>query len=51
MKRTTKFPASLWLLTGVGECLFDLSPEDLETFKLLAAEYWKDTAHAPLTQP
>ena len=36
----TKFPARLWLLTGVGESLFDLSPEELFTFELLAKEFY-----------
>jgi len=42
----TKFPASLWLLTNIGESLFDLSPEDLFTFELLAKNFY-----ATNTQP
>ncbi|CAB5150930.1 hypothetical protein UFOVP148_14 [uncultured Caudovirales phage] len=38
LKIKTKFPAWLWLWTGAKENLFELSKEDLQTFKLLALE-------------
>lgn len=36
----TKFPARLWLLTQVGESLFDLDAEALFYFELFAKEFY-----------
>ena len=36
----SKFPARLWLLTNVGESLFDLDPEAFYYFELLAKEFY-----------
>ena len=36
--RRLKFPFLLWWWTCAGESLFDLSPVELYTFKLIVAE-------------
>lgn len=44
MARPTKFPSREWLLTNVGESLFDLTPEEYRTFQLFTkAFYGTDT--------
>ena len=44
MAKPTKFPSREWLLTNVGESLFDLTPEEYRTFQLFTkAFYGTDT--------
>jgi hypothetical protein len=38
--KTAKFPSREWLLTNVGESLFNLTPEEYFFFQLLAKEFY-----------